>query len=142
MKGQPDYGREGIRGRGDGIVLADLAEMRVRRRGAQSQILDWAADGEVVEALPVVAGQTERAVQHIIEVAADAGAANTRSLGRQIQGLADHSRFPEQFAISRRTALPQDRLEPSQHPQTERTIGGNVLMAGGCPRMGKVSSHS
>lgn len=59
-----------------------VCEMRVGRRGAQPQVLDRTADGEVVETLPIVPGQTERAVQHIIEVAANARAANTRSFGR------------------------------------------------------------
>ena len=59
-------------------------EGRVGRSGAQPQVLDGAADGEVVEALPIVAGQTECAVQHIIEVAANTCAAPPRRLRRQI----------------------------------------------------------
>src|ERR1039458_9996748 len=106
----------------------------VGRSGAQPHILNGAADGEVVKALPIVAGQTECAVQHIIEVAANAGAAHPRRLRRQIQGLADHSGFPEQSAIGCRAALSQDWLEPSQHPKAERTVGGNVLVAGKRPR--------
>src|ERR1039457_2088215 len=102
--------------------------------GSQSHILDWTADGEVVEALPIVTGQTERTVQHLIEVAANAGAASTCSLGSQIQGLADHSRLPEQFPVGSRTALPQDRLDPRQHSQAESTVGSNVLGAGECSR--------
>ena len=108
--------------------------MRIRWNSAQPQILDWTANGEVVEALPIVAGQTERAVQHIIEVAANAGAANTGSLGSQIQGLADHSSFPEQFPVGCRAALPQDRLEPRQHSKAECAVGSNVLVAGERPR--------
>src|ERR1017187_4032253 len=38
-------------------------EMWIRWNGTQSQILDRTANGEVVEALPIVTGQTERAVQ-------------------------------------------------------------------------------
>jgi uncharacterized protein (DUF488 family) len=37
--------------------------MWIRWNGTQSQILDRTANGEVVEALPIVTGQTERAVQ-------------------------------------------------------------------------------
>jgi hypothetical protein len=37
-------------------------EMRIRWNGTQPQILDWTANGEVVEALPIVTGQAERAV--------------------------------------------------------------------------------
>ena len=81
-------------------------EMRIWWNGSQSHIHDWTADGEVVEALPIVTGQTERAVQHLIEVAANAGAASTCSLGSQIQGLADYSRFPEQFPVDRRARAP------------------------------------
>ena len=108
--------------------------MRIGWNGAQPQVLNWTANGEVIKALPIVTSQTERTVQHIIEVATNAGAANTGSLGSQIQGLADHSRFPEQFAISCRAAIPQDWLEPRQHPKAERTISGNVLVAGKRPR--------
>jgi hypothetical protein len=36
--------------------------MLIGWNGAQSQILDGTADGEVVEALPIVTGQTERTV--------------------------------------------------------------------------------
>jgi hypothetical protein len=36
--------------------------MRIRWNGTQPQILDWTANGEVVEALPIVTGQAERAV--------------------------------------------------------------------------------
>ena len=104
--------------------------MRIWWNGSQSHILDWTADGEVVEALPIVTGQTERTVQHLIEVAANAGAASTCSLGSQIQGLADHSRFPEQFPVGRRAALPQDRLKPRQHSKAESAVGSNVLVAG------------
>ena len=102
--------------------------MRIWWNGSQSHILDWTAYGEVVEALPIVTGQTERAVQHLIEVAANAGAASTCSLGSQIQGLADHASFPEQFPVGGRAAFPQDRLEPSQHSEAESAVGGNVLM--------------
>jgi hypothetical protein len=35
----------------------------------------------VVEDLPIVTGQTERAVQYVIEITADAGAANPGSFG-------------------------------------------------------------
>jgi hypothetical protein len=42
-----------------------------------------------------VTGQTERTVQYLIEVEANAGAARTGNLDSQIQGLADHSSFPE-----------------------------------------------
>src|SRR5664279_5420920 len=105
-------------------------EMRIRRNSAQPQILNRTADGEMIEALPIAASQTECAVQHIVEVTTNAGAANTGSFGSQIQGLANHSSFPKQFAISRRAALPQDWLEPRQHPKAEPTIGGNVLLAG------------
>jgi hypothetical protein len=104
--------------------------MRIGLNGSQSHILDWTANGEVVEALPIVTGQTERAVQHLIEVAANASAASTCSLGSQIQGVADHSRFPEQFPVGRRAALPQDRLEPRQHSKAESAIGSNVLVTG------------
>jgi hypothetical protein len=58
--------------------------MRIRRNGTQTLILDRTTDGEMIEALPIVAGQTERAVQHIIEITTNAGAANTGSLGSQI----------------------------------------------------------
>ena len=62
--------------------------MLIGWNGAQSQILDWTTDGKVVEALPIVTDQTERAVQHLIEVAAHAGAANTGSLENQAFGAA------------------------------------------------------
>ena len=88
--------------------------MRIRWTSAQPQILDWAANGEVVQALPTVARQTERAVQYFIEIAANAGAANTSSLGSQIEGLADHSSFPEQFPVGCCTTLPQDWFESRQ----------------------------
>ena len=69
--------------------------MHVRWRSAQPQILHRHADGEMIKALPVVPGQPQRIVQHIIEVAADVGAANPRGLGGQIQRLANHAGFPE-----------------------------------------------
>ena len=37
-------------------------EMRIRWNGMQPQIFDWTANGEVVEALPIVTGQAECAV--------------------------------------------------------------------------------
>jgi hypothetical protein len=81
-----------------------------------------------------VAAQTERAVQHLIEVAANAGAPDPGTFRSQIQGLADHSGFPEQFPVGRRATLPQDRLEPRQHSKAEGTVGSNVLMARERPR--------
>ena len=104
--------------------------MRIWWNGSQSHILDWTADGEVVEALPIVTGQTERAVQHLIEVVANACAASTRSLSSQIKGLADHASFPEQFPVGRCAALPQHGLEPRQHSKAESAVGSNVLVAG------------
>ena len=90
--------------------------MRIGWNGAQPEIFNRTANGEVIKALPIVTSQTERAVQDIIEVTTNAGAANTGSLGCQIQGLTDHSRFPKQFTVCRRAALPQDWREPRQHP--------------------------
>ena len=45
--------------------------MRVRRCCAQPQVLDGSTDGEVIKTLPIVPRQTERAMQHIIEVMRD-----------------------------------------------------------------------
>ena len=72
-----------------------LREMLIRWRGAQPQILQGCADREMIKALPVVPGQPERIVQHIIKIAANAGAANSGGLGGKIQGLANHSGFPK-----------------------------------------------
>jgi hypothetical protein len=43
-------------------------QMRVRRCRAQPQILNGSADGEVIKTPPIVPCQTERKMQHIIEV--------------------------------------------------------------------------
>jgi len=61
-----------------------VIKMGVRGGRAQTRVFDRAADGEVVKALPIVAGQTECPVQHVIEIAADPGAAHPGGLGRQI----------------------------------------------------------
>ena len=73
----------------------DSGKMSIRCSGAQSQILHRRADGEMIKALPVVADQAQRVMQHIVEVAADARAANPGGFGRQIQRLANHAGFPE-----------------------------------------------
>ena len=39
--------------------------MSIGWNGAQTRVLNWTADGEMIEALPIVASQTERAVQHL-----------------------------------------------------------------------------
>src|ERR1035441_6289430 len=68
--------------------------MRVRRCGAQPQVLDRSADGEVIKTLPIVPRQTERAMQHIVEVTTNARAAHSGGLGGQVQRLTDHSGLP------------------------------------------------
>ena len=63
--------------------------------GAQPRVLDGTAYGEVVEALPIVARQSECPMQHIIKIATNAGAAHPCGLASQIQRLANHPRLPE-----------------------------------------------
>ena len=86
--------------------IATGNEVYIWRRGAQPQVLNGTADGEVIKALPIVARQTERVVQHIIQVASNARAAHTGCFGGQIQGLANYPSLPEQFAVNPRTGLP------------------------------------
>ena len=88
----------------------------------------------MVNTLPIVTGQTKRAVQHVIEVAPNARAPNTGRFGSQIQSLTNHSGFPEQFTVGRCAVLPQDGLKPRQHSKAECTIRSNVLVARKGPR--------
>ena len=88
------------------IFSSIISTIRIGGSGAQPDVLHRTADGEMVEALPVVPDQTERTVQHIIEVATDAGAANPGGLGSQIEGLTDQAGFPKQFPVGGRPPLP------------------------------------
>ena len=84
--------------------------------------------------LPIVPRQTQRAMQHIVEVTTNARAAHPGGLGGQVQRLANHSRLPEQLAPGCRAAFPQDRFESRQHAEAEHAVGGDVLLAGQRPR--------
>ena len=71
---------------------------------AQPQILHGSADGKMIEALPVVAGQPKRAAMQIINVTPDASAANPGSSGHQKQSRA-HSGFIEKIPIGGRASI-------------------------------------
>jgi anti-sigma regulatory factor (Ser/Thr protein kinase) len=99
----------------------------------EPMIGDRRSDGEVIETLPGAIPQAQGFVHHVIEVAANPCAADSRRFRCQIEALADHAGFPKELAIGMRTALAQDRLEPSQHSQAERPVSGNVPVAGNTP---------
>ena len=88
----------------------------------------------MVEVLKPVALQTEQVVKDIVEVAADSRPANTSRLGFEIEDLAQDACLPVKVPIPPRPALPDRRTEVGDHPEAERTIGGDLLMATDDPR--------
>jgi hypothetical protein len=59
--------------------------MGIRWRGPQPQILDGFADGEVIQALPIMPLQTECPVQLVIEITANPCPSYSSGLGGQIE---------------------------------------------------------
>jgi hypothetical protein len=59
-----------------------LSEMSVCGPSGQPRVVDRAADREVVQVLEFVPAQTEQVVGRVVEVAADAGAADAGRLRR------------------------------------------------------------
>ena len=47
--------------------------MKRRSQRGQSEIINWAADGEVIEALKGIGLNAEEVVKDVVEVAADSG---------------------------------------------------------------------
>ncbi|HNI81428.1 MAG TPA: hypothetical protein PLX21_05875 [Rhodocyclaceae bacterium] len=66
-------------------------------------------------------------VHRVVEIAADAGAAQAHGLGLQIEHLAEEAGFPQQVAIAGRIVgdLP---LQLRQQTEGDAGVGGDVLM--------------
>src|SRR5262245_10333471 len=108
--------------------LSTPLKMGIRGESAQPRVLDGTADREVVEVLEAVAGQAEQLVEGIVEVAADAGTAHTGCLRFQVKNMPQDARLPEEPAIPPRPALADGVAQLGNHPQRERSVGGNLLM--------------
>src|SRR5215471_8376984 len=86
-------------------AAALAARRSVGRQGRQTRVVDRAAGGEVIERLPrTVAGQAERAMQRVVEEAADTGRTDARGLGLEVEHLPDRPAFPVQLAIAPKPA--------------------------------------
>src|SRR6185503_8018316 len=104
--------------------------------GRQPCIVDVRSHGEVIKALECVAREPEQIVDRIVIETADAGAANTRRFGFEIQHLADDARFPEQMAVEGRATRVEAALEVGDHPEAETAVAGNCLIAADALRDG------
>src|SRR5262245_8844993 len=106
-----------------------FAQMGIGRQGRQAAILDGGANGEVIQVLKLVAGQTQQVVKQVIEVAADAGGANAGGLGIEVEHLTGHAGRPGQSTIPPGVGRAQSRWEVGEHPQAEGPVRGNLLLA-------------
>src|SRR6202162_5679889 len=87
----------------------------VRGQCGEPGIVDRAAHGEVIQALPGIAADSKQRVHFVIEETADPGGAHAGSLGFKIENLPDHAALPEKMAIA--PWLMQSGFELCQHPQ-------------------------
>src|SRR5207247_2172854 len=87
------------------------------------------ADREVIESLKRMTTEAEHVVNGIVVEASDACATCAGSFGRKVQPLPHEARFPEQMAIERRSELLQARVELGHHPQAEKTVRSDFLIA-------------
>src|SRR5438067_1747389 len=90
--GHPLYHRSlrpgrGVRSQASNRLPAVPGQVGVGGERVQPAVLDRRAHREVVEHLEAVAGQAEQAVRFLVEVAADARAAQARRLGLQVERL-------------------------------------------------------
>src|SRR5437867_4283554 len=101
----------------------------VPRFRGQTRVLDGHPDGEVIQALERVALEAERVVDRIVEEASDAGRARPGGLRFEVQRLTHHAGFPEEIPVKRGAVLVEARAELGDHPETEKPIACDVLVA-------------
>src|SRR6478609_3292282 len=68
---------------------------RIRRQRREPRIVHRRADREVVQALPRLVVQAGEVVHLVVEVAADAGRAQSRGLGFEVEHLSQHAALAE-----------------------------------------------
>ena len=103
-------------------------QVSVGRVRLEARVLDRPAAGEMIEVLEAVRLHTEQVVKGIVEVTADAGAAHPRGLGFQVKHLPEHAGFPEQPPVPPGAVGSNRVTEFGDHAQTERAVGGDLLM--------------
>ena len=80
--------------------------MVVRRPRLQAGIVDGTADREVVDDLePVVLVATHHLVGQVVEESTDAGGADARGFGFEVERLSDQSSLPVQSAVKPRASV-------------------------------------
>ena len=98
-----------------------------------SVIRQGASDGEMIERLKLRAADSEDLVQGVVEVATDAGAAESFGFGLQIENMPQKSGLPVQLAVAPGVGA-DDGFEFAEHAEREATVARNCLMAVHGPR--------
>src|SRR5437667_12759736 len=85
-------------------AFAPFDSRAVWRERGEAQIVDRAADGEVIQRLEGEVPEVEDLVHRIVEEAADAGRAHARRLRLEVQHLPDRAQLPAKAPVERRPA--------------------------------------
>src|SRR6266700_1656664 len=106
---------------------------RIGRQRRNAVICQGTSDGEMVERLKLRIGDSEDLMQGVVEIAADAGAAQSFGFGLQIENVSQESGFPMQLTVAPGIGA-DDGLEFAEHAEREAAVAGNRLMAVHGPR--------
>ena len=126
-------GESATRVRGVSPTTAIWCSSLIRRQCGQPPIFDWAANGEVIEALKGIGSNAEEIVNDVVEVAADSGRTDAGGLRFQVKHLAKHPGLPEQSPIPARAPATDRVAKLGEHAEAESAVGGDLLVAAGYP---------
>src|SRR5579871_5299275 len=110
-------------------VAPSLRQVGIRLDCGEPLIFRRPTNGEVVQALKLIACESEQLMKDIVEITADAGRAHARGLGLQIQDVSQNSGLPEEPTIPPGAVSANALSKVGDHAQAEGAVGGNLLMA-------------
>src|SRR4051812_29755889 len=108
---------------------SSLGEVRVRGDRLEADVIDRAPHREVIEDLEAVTRKLERPMRDVVEEAADAGGADTRRLGLEVELLAHDAGFPMETPVEPGAESFERGTVLRKHRRCEDAVGRDVLTA-------------
>src|ERR1700693_2295381 len=99
----------------------------VRGQCGEPGIVDRAAHGEVIQALPGIVVDSKQRVHFVIEETANPGGAHAGRFRFKIKNLPEHAALPEELPVT--PWFMQSDFELRKHPQRKTRVCADILVA-------------